>query len=49
MDVELAPEPPADVRRAIVQALAAVREDGLESAWWRAGVEEAAEDGARLD
>jgi hypothetical protein len=43
MDVDISPEPPEGVRRAIVAALAAERQDGV-SAWWRAGVEADCED-----
>jgi len=40
VDVAIEPEPPEPARRAIVAALAEAREGG-DSAWWRAGVEEA--------
>jgi hypothetical protein len=45
MDVDIAPEPPEGVRRAIVAALSAERRDADVSAWWRAGVEADCEDG----
>jgi hypothetical protein len=40
VQLEIRPEPPEPVRRAIAAALAAAREPGQESAWWRAGLEE---------
>lgn len=40
MELEIHPEPSEPVRRAIAAAIAAGEERELESAWWRAGVEE---------
>jgi hypothetical protein len=47
VELEIRPDPPEDVRRAIAAALEASREAERESAWWRAGVGEtlADEDG----
>lgn len=39
MDVEIRPEPPDDVRAAILAALRRAGADERESPWWRAGVE----------
>jgi hypothetical protein len=42
MELEIRPEPPDPVRRAIEAALAEGAGDGShESPWWRAGVDEA--------
>lgn len=41
MQIEVTPEPPDDVRKAIEAALRAVREpEEPESMWWRAGLEQ---------
>jgi hypothetical protein len=42
--LEIRPEPLEPVRRAIEVAVAAANEPGVESGWWRAGVEEALAD-----
>ena len=44
MEIDVRPEPPEPVRRALVAALEAVRAEQAESAWWRAGVGAAVED-----
>jgi hypothetical protein len=44
VEIELKPDPPEPIRRAILTALADARgEDGGESRWWRAGIDEAVE------
>jgi hypothetical protein len=40
MELEIRPDPPEDVRRAIAAAIAASREADPGSAWWRVGVDE---------
>ncbi len=42
MELEIRPQPPEPVRRAIIEALATVEKREPESAWWRAGVDETA-------
>jgi hypothetical protein len=39
-ELEIRPEPPAPVRRAIEQAVGLANEAAEAGAWWRAGVEE---------
>jgi hypothetical protein len=39
VDVEILPEPPEDVRRAILAALAAPREPLAHDSWWQSGLE----------
>ena len=39
-EIEIAPEPPDEVREAIVAALEQLDDDRRESPWWRAGVVE---------
>ena len=43
MGVEIRPEPTSEEREAILRALAGLDADGRRSAWWEAGVFEAAE------
>jgi hypothetical protein len=45
IELEFRPDPPEPVRRAIVAALEAVREDEEADAWWRAGVAEGETEG----
>jgi hypothetical protein len=42
MDVDIAPDPPEDERRALVEALARLLAERVDpySAWWRAGLRE---------
>jgi hypothetical protein len=40
MELDVRPEPPEPVRRAILAALEQASEREPESAWWRAGVAE---------
>jgi hypothetical protein len=42
MELEITPEPPEPVRRAIELALADA-DERAESAWWRAGVDESSD------
>jgi hypothetical protein len=44
VNVEIDPEPPEPVRKAIVAALAADEQVAQESLWWRVGVDEAVAD-----
>ena len=44
MEVEIVPEPPEEVRRAIEVALAPASPADAPGAWWRAGLEDAGED-----
>jgi hypothetical protein len=46
MEVEIRPEPPEDVRRAIELALAAAAVGERVSPWWQAGIEESLDDDA---
>jgi hypothetical protein len=46
MELEIRPEPPESVRRAIEAALADADEAEPGSAWWRAGVDESLADAA---
>jgi hypothetical protein len=41
MELEIRPEPPEQAARAIEQALQAASTQPPESAWWRAGIDEA--------
>jgi hypothetical protein len=41
VDVEIDPEPPESVRRAILAALAAIEPEPQKSRWWRAGLADA--------
>ena len=38
MEIDVRPEPPEPVRRAIIAALEAARDGDGVSAWWRAGL-----------
>lgn len=51
MDLEIVPEPTADERAAIAEALARLPEPGARErgAWWRAGLEESLADPADGD
>jgi hypothetical protein len=40
VELEIRPDPPDEVRRAIAAALESSRDGGPESAWWHAGVED---------
>jgi hypothetical protein len=44
VELEIRPDPPDEVRRAIAAALESSREGEPESAWWRAGVDESLAD-----
>jgi hypothetical protein len=44
VEVEIAPEPAADVRGAILAAVEQLDGESRESAWWRAGVAESVAD-----
>ena len=44
MGVEISPEPTPEEREALLRALAAFEVPAAGSAWWEAGIREAAED-----
>jgi hypothetical protein len=48
MDLDIRPEPPEPVRRAIAAALESARTEEVGSPWWRAGLPEGQDDSTGL-